>query len=182
MRLPRDSWNVISMMTVLGFIAAFLCGCSQDPYMEIHSSYGPGAVSADPGRTFAWLPRLQEHQPDRPDAPAQAQQITSVVEERLTLKGYVIAADDKPDFWVDYHLVRRVRGEPRWGQHFGNYEEGSLIIDLINPKTRTLIWRGSGQARLDLSQPTTVREERLSRAVERILDKYPSATATAEGD
>lgn len=53
------------------------------------------------------------------------------------------------------------------------YEEGSVIIDLIDPATRRLIWRGSARTVVDLDSDDEVRRQRLNDAIQRIFTQYP---------
>ncbi len=51
------------------------------------------------------------------------------------------------------------------------YQEGSLIIDLVDSKKKELVWQGIGTARLN-DKPKG-REERIQNAVKEILKAYP---------
>ena len=53
------------------------------------------------------------------------------------------------------------------------YEQGTLLLDLIDPESKQLIWRGTGQTRLrDLKTPEE-REARVREVVDRILERFP---------
>jgi hypothetical protein len=53
------------------------------------------------------------------------------------------------------------------------YEEGSVIIDLVDPATKRLIWRGSASTVVDLDTDEEVRRQRLNDAIQRIFTQYP---------
>ncbi len=55
------------------------------------------------------------------------------------------------------------------------YTEGSLIVDVINPTTKQLVWRGRGVA--FVSDDERQYEADLAKTVTAILDKFPSAHA-----
>ena len=53
------------------------------------------------------------------------------------------------------------------------YEEGSIIIDLVDPASRHLIWRGSARTVVELDNDEEVRRQRLNEAIQRIFTQYP---------
>jgi hypothetical protein len=61
-----------------------------------------------------------------------------------------------------YGLGRRVVRVP--------YSEGTLVVDLRDPATRSLVWRAI--AREDKNDPTKI-EEKLDDMVKKSIEKYP---------
>lgn len=53
------------------------------------------------------------------------------------------------------------------------YEEGTLLIDLIDAPSKQLVWRGTGEARVRESPSPEQREERIRQAVREILASFP---------
>ncbi len=53
------------------------------------------------------------------------------------------------------------------------YTEGSVIVDVVNPKTKELLWRGQGVARV--SDDPNVYAKELEQTVNAILKKFPHA-------
>jgi hypothetical protein len=53
------------------------------------------------------------------------------------------------------------------------YEEGSIIIDLIDPATKRLMWRGSASTVVTLEDDDEVRRQRLNDAIQRVFTQYP---------
>lgn len=53
------------------------------------------------------------------------------------------------------------------------YEEGSLILDFVDPKTKNLIWRGSGKAQVDSAMTPESRDKLINEAVAKILKNFP---------
>lgn len=53
------------------------------------------------------------------------------------------------------------------------YEEGSVIIDMVDPTTKRLIWRGSARTVVDLDSDDETRRARLNEAVARVFEQYP---------
>ena len=109
-------------------------------------------------------------------------------------RGYV--RSDNPDFAVAYYASTKEKLDvaqwdygyayyPYWLSGFGpglgpsasvvtQYTEGTVIVDVINPRTKELLWRGQGVARVSDDEPQY--EQDLWKAVTAILDKFPQAT------
>ena len=60
-----------------------------------------------------------------------------------------------------------------WDSHVSKYTEGTLLIDFLDAKTKTLLWQGVGKGALDTSGIVEKKEERINEFVERILEFYP---------
>lgn len=73
----------------------------------------------------------------------------------------------------------------RWGRGWGGdwgfqnapvvtqYTEGTVIVDVFDPKTKDLLWRGQGVA--SVSDNEQQYEQELKKTVEAIVDKFPAA-------
>ncbi len=53
------------------------------------------------------------------------------------------------------------------------FEEGTLIIDFLDPATHTLLWRGTGSAEVVAGRPENEVTENVKRAVRKILAGFP---------
>lgn len=65
-----------------------------------------------------------------------------------------------------------------WGPNFygpsvSTRTQGSLYIDLIDAKTKTLVWQGKGVGTLSNMQSVEKKEERIREFVAEILKEYP---------
>jgi hypothetical protein len=117
-------------------------------------------------------------------------------------KGYALDTTD-PDFVVAYYAGTKEKmdttywnPDPIWrygyrGYRYGwawpyygyaapypvmrlqEYTEGSVIVDVVNPKTKELLWRGQGVARVS-DDPNTYAKE-IDKTVQAILKKFPHA-------
>jgi hypothetical protein len=101
-------------------------------------------------------------------------------------RGYVYAPDRADLDVAFYALARPVtdirtfdygytwRGFPRQAVDVVQYEQGTVIIDVIDPATRQLMWRGQGSAPVS-SDPNKYTDV-LGKAVQAIVDKFPPAS------
>jgi hypothetical protein len=116
------------------------------------------------------------------------------MEAGLVRRGYVVA-DSAPDFEIafyasardkldvtywDYGYVSRPgwwRGwGPRWsGPTLTEYTEGSIVIDVIDARSRELLWRGHGVS--VVSEEPQEYLKALRQTVRAILDRFPRRAA-----
>jgi hypothetical protein len=74
----------------------------------------------------------------------------------------------------DYGFPVRSRWpRPMYQQVVTEVTEGSVVVDVIDPRTQELLWRGEGRARLSSDPAENVKE--LARAAEKVVRKYPAA-------
>lgn len=103
----------------------------------------------------------------------------------LQAKGYVFT-DHNPELTLHYHIATEEHSvlvpDPNsywYGDYFMhpdimNYREGTLIIDLMNTKTKSLVWRGWAVATMDAVLYDTKDNANLIRsAVTKILQNLP---------
>lgn len=53
------------------------------------------------------------------------------------------------------------------------YDEGSVFIDIVNPKTKKIMWRGIGKATVLEKATPEKREARINEGVTKILSEFP---------
>ena len=142
--------------------------------------------------TFAWMPQPQEMAGDaRVDNPLIAERVRSAIERTLTSKGYRPTSETTPDFFVGYYLsleqkldvytIDNYYGRGRYGRwgaasfetHVNQYDEGTLVIDIVDAEAGRLVWRGSGSRRISKSPTPQKSTQRVNEAVEAILARFP---------
>jgi hypothetical protein len=105
--------------------------------------------------------------------------IDALIEKYLNARG-MLRVSAKPDMNVRYRLgsARKTEIEtyPAGWRGLGTrvvrvpYTEGTLVIDLRDPSTRSLVWRGI--AREEKDDPNKI-EGKLDDMVKKALEKYP---------
>ena len=185
------------MVTVRTFwpmlLLATLSGCST---MQISSDHDP-SISFAGLKTYNWIPEPQKATGDpRIDDPFIERRIRDAVDNQLAAQGYNKQAAGTPDFLIGYHVAldkklavstmneyygtvvgpRWHHSTPRWygsETYVYDYDEGSLILDIIEAGTRKLLWRGSARARVDTTASAERKTKRINEAVQRILAQFP---------
>lgn len=183
----------------VAILAILLAGCST---MEVSSDYDPAADFAGL-KTFAWLPEPKARGGDpRIDHDSLlAKRIRATVAEELKAKGYSASTLDRADFALGYHVTVRSKTDvqvvnryyeygPGWGGRYGyrypdpyrnatantvvfEYDLGTLLIDIVLPGQRELIWRGSATDEVNFSAGREAQQQKIKQAVHKILAGFP---------
>ncbi len=173
---------------------AFLIGCSSKPYVETDHQAGFDFASL---KSFSVAETKQASKEDILISPFTLSHIHSTLETELGKRYQAAAANAKPDFIVSYHVVVEEKIDPRsyndiygfgyygvgyryprpyfLGTNTGLrvYNQGSLIIDIVDGKTDKPIWRGVSEKRLSRSMAPQQQREVLSKAVVEVLSQFP---------
>ena len=103
--------------------------------------------------------------------------IRHALESKLMTSGYGMEEVETPDFVVAYYVTSRNKysvqdysyGPPRWwGRRdirVDEYTEGTLTVDLIDAKTRQLVWRGRVSGTVELKGS----DKKVDKAAEKIV-------------
>lgn len=179
-------------------MAALVAGCSS---IETSYDFDPKADFAGL-KTYQWLDKPQKLTGDpRIDGNTiLANRIHEAVNTELAARGFRKVSSD-PDFLVAYHVSLDKRRSvqtlnsyygygPGWSYGYGasyrpgywagapetyayEYEEGTLILDIVNPANKELIWRGSAQDEVNFKSTPEKDQTQLNEAVHQMLEKFP---------
>jgi hypothetical protein len=53
------------------------------------------------------------------------------------------------------------------------YEEGTLLLDIVDPGTKKLIWRGTAKTEVNAEQSPEKKEARINKAVHMLIEQFP---------
>ena len=115
--------------------------------------------------------------------------VLNEVAKQLKMKGLLVA--DQPDLIVNVKAKHkkvqdiqsaRPYGMYGWGGPYGwgvgmsrtwtsNYNQGALVLDLIDARTQKLIWQGSGTG-ISVDSPKS-KQKQIPQIVEEIMANYP---------
>jgi len=152
--------------------------------------------------TYDWLSGEQEKTGDmRTDNSAVDMRIRMAVGAQLLSKGYRRLYDEKPDFYVTYHIGLKDMAPTVSTQYYSNgmagrpfsysadtrstgsekptineapaYLTGSLLIDIIDAASNQLVWRGIAAAEVDTALTSAERDERTRTIVHKMLSHFP---------
>jgi hypothetical protein len=182
---------VVMVMTAAHACAPVKVGYDFDPQADF-SSY----------RTFDWLAETQEATGDRRVDNAGADiRMRTAIGAQLNQKGYRLAVQGQPDFYVAYSLglhdgtpdvSSRYLSDGMAGRPFSHSVDsrsvdgqrdtaprpdanigGSLLIDIVEGASRRLVWRGTADGKVDPSLTAAERNERVRAIVRDMLSHFP---------
>jgi hypothetical protein len=152
-------------------------------------------------RTYTWHPEgagdvkiLQDTKEDPEKVKQQLEpMIRPAVDRELAARGLAAAAAPPADLYVTYYVLIGAGASSQYmGQFLGNvaewgmppfpgatqsleiYEQGSLIVDLVDPKQKAVVWRGIARAEVDRRMDDTARRKRIDDAIKDMLGKLPT--------
>ena len=180
----------------LALLLLWMTGCRN---LAIHTDFDP-TVGFASFQSFAWLepPEVENADPFA-DNTLLRKRLRAAIEFSLGARGYRPVEDpEEADFLATYSVIleENIRddgsigigsygGYRRYG--FGGvysspsirvYQESTLIIDLLDPQSKDLLWRGWGTGIVG-TRDRMRSEERLRDGVRRILDRFPPDPAKA---
>lgn len=162
--------------------ALSLAGCAS---LSV-SSYVERGVDLRQYRTFRWGPTegLYTGDPRLDNNRFFDEHVRTEVEAGLSARGFEKVADT-PDILVHYHASVTQRVDAReLDREYGScenescrpyvYEAGTLVVDLVDPRTKKVLWRGWAEGAIDgVIDNQTWMEEKIGDAVARILERLP---------
>jgi hypothetical protein len=157
-------------------------GCTETIDIQTEAAYGPGIKLTGLGDRYAWASSARSDvSGNRVDNPEVRAFIVSTVDADMSKRGFSLITEGRPDFWLVYHVVKMLQDD--WdATPFGTpYPEGTLVLEVVDPSTRQLIWRGVAKARIDPSSAPSDREKRISAAVAMLMSQFPPRSASGRG-
>ena len=176
-------------LIILTLLATVL-GCSGS---EVSQDFDP-ATNLSGLKTYDWKSGAQEKTGDvRTDNPLLDARIRAAVDRSLSERGYQRVSNRTPDFYVVYQYTVRSKvgsgdagigfGIGSFGSHGGigissgsgvsEYDEGTLVIDFIDPSNSDLIWRGTGTRRVSQHSDPEKRTKNINETIEKIQAQFP---------
>jgi hypothetical protein len=188
--------RLMRMIVIVSSLA--IAGCST---MEVSYDYDPKAKFSGLN-TYDWLdePQKSTGDPRIDDNTILKSRVQTAVDTALAARGFRKVSSD-PDFLVAYHVsldrqqsVQTLNSyygySPGWGYGYGasyrpgywagapetyvyEYEEGTLILDVVDPKSKELMWRGSAQDEVNFKSTPEKAQAQINEAVNGMLEHFP---------
>ena len=191
----RERWRLTFAVLAAVALAAAVVQAGMKVKVEYDKAY-----DFSKARTFGWHPdgagevKILERTGDDPEAIRARWEptIQDAVEQELAKRGIAPSTSGKPDLLIHYYFLAgpnsesQYRGQfigaiPPWGvpdfemttSSLKIFEEGTLILDLIDGPKRQINWRGIASAEVNRQNNAAKRAERLREAVRELLKKFP---------
>jgi hypothetical protein len=138
-------------------------------------------------RTFSWGPpdTVSTGDPRLDNNRFFDERVRAQVEKELAARGFEKESSGTPDLLVHYHAsvtqeidVRNLDREYRYCENADCrpyvYDAGTLFVDLVDPRTNKLVWRGWAEGSVEgVIDNQDWMEARVDEAVTRILERLP---------
>ncbi len=136
-----------------------------------------------PVKSYAWMTMPQNVRAEE----FLIKRVKSALNRELNAKG-ITQAPDNPDFLIALHGSRESKVQVTdWGYSYGpfgrrigesridvsQYEQGTLIVDFVEAKTKQMIWRGTASRVLDPGVTPQDKERLINEAVIEIMKHFP---------
>jgi hypothetical protein len=163
----------------------FCLGCSQG--LRVYSDYDR-EFNLNEFKTYQWASQKEIEVRNNPlyFNELTDKRIKAIADGQLTIKGLTLA-ENEPDVIIHYHIVVDDKFSvasdpygiygPYWMGSRGNvvqYKEGTLIIDIMDRKTSSLIWRGYAVSVIE-DDNEEITEEMLIKAIVKIFEQFRNA-------
>ncbi|MBU6421512.1 MAG: DUF4136 domain-containing protein [Gammaproteobacteria bacterium] len=176
-------------LTLLLVSVLALAACAPRVYVERDNTANLSGL-----HTFAWVsPPIGPVANPILDSQILEERVQRAVVADLTARGFTqVAANQSPDFTVTYHTVSKQKLESSGASFaigFGGYypygfgnvvvpvgsnvqsrEEGTLMLDIIDARSKRLVWRGWTKDWISLDNYS---EQAVAEDVHKILAKFP---------
>lgn len=169
---------IVALLFIIG-------GCS--PEIRVYSDYDPD-YDLKKYTTFNWIQTENVELGNNPlyYNELNDKRIKSAVQDQLIRKGYALSAL-KPDLILHYHIIVDDQSivttdphgyfySPYWMHlqtNVSHYREGTLIIDIMDPKNNYLIWRGWAASAIEGVYTPDEIDQLIKTAVIKIFRRFP---------
>jgi hypothetical protein len=135
-------------------------------------------------KTYAWIDGITLRDE------LNHKRIVSAIETQLGAKGLTkVALDSNPDVLVAYHAAFErnfeinafssgyggpwVGGNRSGSARLEEVVNGTLVIDMINPSTKSMMWRGMATKEIDMKAKPEERDKKANKAAAKVFKNYP---------
>ncbi|RLU00717.1 DUF4136 domain-containing protein [Ketobacter sp.] len=193
--IPRILFSLLSLAGALSLAA---CATHYSVSTDYDDQYGFA------GKTRYALITPEAIQTTRNDL--LRNRIESALHQQLAARGFQRTDKAQADIWISYFATAEqqqdIRTYQSYNTYYGyarcyrclypampvttdvqviHYTEATLMIDIIDPSSNTLKWRGATSSKVTTSQADSMtvaeRTEKVNQAIAAILERYPPGTA-----
>ncbi|WP_455207736.1 DUF4136 domain-containing protein [Kaarinaea lacus] len=175
----------------LCFAILLFYGCAP---IQIKVDYDQN-INFDKYKSYAWI---ANEQPDIVDISFEKTLLDNLVMDTTdkVLKDRGYARNNNPDFLITYYLVVNTKTDVYLVENYysnigyptqpttsstrdyeklrkSTYEQGMLILDIVDNQTKERIWRGYAQSRIGIYNEREKQEKRIRTAIKKILNEFP---------
>ncbi len=185
-------------IALVGLTLAVAAGCATTSAPTVRCEFRASTDFSEM-KTYSWAPNQAPPTVDpRINTKTFQRRVHRTVDRELEAKGYKKVDAAQADFWMAYHaLIKDREGSSAMYRDnlFGvdwtweeaveakgrNYKTGSLLLGVVHPKRKKLLWHGWAEAELRVKATEEEREARIGWAIAEILAYFPPPSADEAG-
>lgn len=177
------------------FLAAILCCVTAASHAaDVKMNYDKTADFSK-FKSYAWMTPRKVSGVDDPAALERV--VKSAADAHLAQRGFAPATTGTPDFLIGYHAVVEPKVEefvldtryddvsdafyeriapyagPAGQRRTETYDEGTLVLDIVDAGNRQLVWRSSMEGRVNKKLKPAEREKRVAKGIAQMLGMFP---------
>ncbi len=150
----------------LSGLAVLAAGCSTTGGLEVGSFWGPAAKLSGASSTYDWEEREGSKGFENPEV---NNALRASIDQHMAAKGFRRETKARPDLWVRYRGGKYIQQAE---SGFQSWDEGALGVEILDPGSGGLIWRGTAKTRIDYSVSPDKLRKRIDQIVQRILSNF----------
>jgi Domain of unknown function (DUF4136) len=164
------------MHTISKFGLALIAGLMGCATAQVNTDWDANAQFTN-YHTYAWMdtPHMQAMQ----QATLFDRRLRGTVEEQLTAKGLRKAnANGEADLLLLYHTGVQDKIDVLQSGYFGRhldvreYQQGTLVLDLVDAKSKSLVWRGTATG--EVSGGADPSSDKIAKTIQKMFERYPA--------
>jgi hypothetical protein len=191
-QIPNVNFYQTIFPATIIFVAILIC--SSCAPIEVKVDYNKD-INFDNYKTYAWI---DNEQPDIVDIDFEKEALDRLVTDATDkiLQNRNFSIKSNPDFLITYYLVVNAKTDVYIVENYysdigyatppvtsstrdyqklrrATYEQGMLILDIMDSKSKERVWRGYAQSRIGIYQEREKQEKRIKTAIKKILNDFP---------
>jgi hypothetical protein len=180
------------------YLTAALSLCASCSSMKVTTHHKQGA-DFKKLTAYAWQKGHRTHEADlRIESAVLEDRVMKAVDEALAKKGFQMVEKEAADFLVLYNADLETRMDVKVIDAHGSdlleegdfegwstmdpeevervYEEGTLVIDFVDPETLAPLWTGTVRAEINVRASREKKDKKIARAVGRVMSRFPPSS------
>lgn len=150
-------------------IMAWAAGCSEGGPVQVEARDGPAIRANGLESRYAWV-HGRDSTAYNPDV---HKLVVDTIESELAKKGFEKSDTAAAGFWIEYHLTRDKETDASVSAHGIEHPVGTVVVRLLDPASRKVIWEAYATARLLANAPPDERKKRVEDGVHRMFQRMP---------
>ena len=157
------------------FTACVLANAGCGGSLSVQQDWDPGYSFADID-AYAWLPIRSSPNIGEP----RLKRLVAAIDAEMAAKQMALTAEE-PDVLLELHVMSEKRlGLDQYGStaswnkdDSGDLDKGSVMVDVLDAKTRAVVWRVVADGKVDPSATPEEQTKKFAKLAKKLFEKFP---------